>query len=321
MSSHFLLVILLCFMSNGILLEANGESCTEGFMDYSLLQDKATTPSGPLRNNRLTEDTATRWIIIEDSMGNDVMFTCATVITEILIGVDIRTVNGNRNLYPKFEVWSPANDFNEYTRVMSVEIRLTPDNFTTNGQYCFTLPTPLNVSSGYRIGVYQPPDDRSVVRFHYMNLSGGIDGIGKVKLNKIDDTSIRILGSGRDVDYESRTILMQPIAQDTSCFSQFVPGDVINLLSYYITNSIFISDTRIFPDVRFTCHSIITNWILSSFVTHYMPVIKIRRSNNLTTTALPVNISNAVSISQNLYNFTMSNEITVQPGDNYRSME
>uniref|UniRef100_A0A1X7SNF0 Uncharacterized protein n=1 Tax=Amphimedon queenslandica TaxID=400682 RepID=A0A1X7SNF0_AMPQE len=100
-------------------------------------------------------------------MKNDVTFTCTTVIREILIGVDIRTVHNigtGRNLYPKFEVWAPTNDDDVYTRVMSVEIRLTPDNFTTNGQYRFTLPTPLNVSSGYRIGVYQPPDDRSVNR-------------------------------------------------------------------------------------------------------------------------------------------------------------
>ena len=48
-----------------------------------------------------------------------------------------------------------------------------------------------------------------------------------------------------------------------------------------------------------------------------MPVIKIRHSNNLTTTAatLITSASNAVSISQDLYNFIMSNEITVQPGD------
>uniref|UniRef100_A0A1X7T0I0 Uncharacterized protein n=1 Tax=Amphimedon queenslandica TaxID=400682 RepID=A0A1X7T0I0_AMPQE len=93
------------------------------------------------------------------------LISVVVVITEILIGVDIRrTVNDNvgRNLYPRFEVWAPTNDDGVYTREMSVEIRLTPDNFTINGQYRFTLPTPLNVSSGYRIGVYQPPDDRSV---------------------------------------------------------------------------------------------------------------------------------------------------------------
>ena len=46
-----------------------------------------------------------------------------------------------------------------------------------------------------------------------------------------------------------------------------------------------------------------------------MPVIKIRHSNNLTTTAATLITSNAVTISQDLYNFTMSNGITVQPGD------
>ena len=205
-------------MSNGILLEVNGESCTEGFMDYSLLQARAATPSGMLRNNRLSEVTATRWIIIKDSMENAIMFTCATVITDILIGVDIRTVNGNigRTLYPKFEVWAPSDHNDEYTREMSVEIRLTPDNFTTNGQYLFTLPTPLSVSIGYRIGVYQPPDGRSVVRFHYTNLPNGIDVTGKVKSDIINEANIRILGGDKDVDLKTWYILMYPIAQNTS---------------------------------------------------------------------------------------------------------
>uniref|UniRef100_A0A1X7TL07 Protein kinase domain-containing protein n=1 Tax=Amphimedon queenslandica TaxID=400682 RepID=A0A1X7TL07_AMPQE len=279
-------VILVCFMSNRILLEVNGESCTEGFMDYSLLQARAASPSGSLVFNRLAETNATRWIIIEDSMGNDVIFTCTTVITEILIGVDIRTVHNigtGRNLYPRFE-------------------------------YCtLTLPTPLNVSSGYRIGVYQPPDDRSVVRFHYMNISTNIDGIGKIQPLKINDTNIRISAS-RDVDYESWTILIHPIVQDTDCYSQLMAPDNITLSSS-ITDVLFISDViAVFPDIRLTCHGIITNWIIvaNSLVT---ATVKIRHANNLTTTALSVNISNAIPISSLLYNFTMSDEITVQPGD------
>ena len=216
------LLLLLCFTSDGILLEVNGESCTEGFMDYSLLQDKAATPSGELRDDRLAENTARRWIIIEDedenSMKRNIMFTCATVITEILIGVDIRTVTDNtgRHLYPKFEVWAPTNEADVYTREMSVDIRLTPDDFTTNGQYLFTLPTPLNVSIGYRIGVYQPPDDESVVRFHYMDLPGGIHGTGKVKSDRIDDPNIKILGGEKTVDHKAWYILIYPIAQNTS---------------------------------------------------------------------------------------------------------
>ncbi|XP_019858982.1 PREDICTED: uncharacterized protein LOC109587188 [Amphimedon queenslandica] len=238
-----------------------------------------------------------------------------------MIGVDIRTVTNTvvgRNLYPRFEVWVPTNDAGVYTRVMSIEIRLTPDNFTTNGQYRFTLPTPLNVSSGYRIGVYQPPGDRSVVRFHYINLPGDVDHdrTGKVQLNDINNNEIRISGGGRHVDYEEVTILIHPIVQNTSCFAQFVPDDIINSLSYSITDSYYVDDTRIFPDIRFTCHGIITNWIIGGSAL-VMPVIKIRHSNNLTTTAATLNTSasNAVMITSLLYNFTMSNEITVQPGD------
>ena len=81
MPSYCLLAILLCYVSSRVLLEeVIGESCTEGFMDYSLLQARAANPIGSLHNNRLTENTATRWIIIEDSMGNDIRFTCNTVV-------------------------------------------------------------------------------------------------------------------------------------------------------------------------------------------------------------------------------------------------
>ena len=100
------------------------------------------------------------------------------------------------------------------------------------------------------------------------------------------------------------------------CFSQFVPDNVINSLSYSITDSVYVSDTGIFPDIRFTCHGIITNWIVYAPAL-VMPIIKIRHTNNLTTTAATLNTSasNAVMITSLLYNFTMNNEIPVQPGD------
>ena len=200
------------------IVEPTSVTCTEGFMDYSLLQARAATPMGSLSNNRLStydnsDDVATRWIIIDDT----IKVTCDTVITEILIGVDIRTVSANRTLYPKFEVWAPTNDDDVFTREMSVEIRLTPDDFTTNGQYLFTLPTPLNISIGYRIGVYQPPDGRSIVRFHYVDLPGDDDHrrTGKVKSNSINNNEVRISGGSRQVDREDFTILIHPIVENT----------------------------------------------------------------------------------------------------------
>ena len=77
-----------------------------------------------------------------------------------------------------------------------------------------------------------------------------------------------------------------------------------------------MSDTRVFPDIHFTCTEIITNWIVGHDGQGIgFPVIKIRRSNNLTTTALTVNIINAISISHNVYNVTVNNGVIVQPGD------
>ena len=92
-----------------------------------------------------------------------------------------------------------------------------------------------------------------------------------------------------------------------------MPPDNITLSSS-ITDILFVSDTRIFPDIKFTCHGIITNWIVVANA-QVMATVKIRHTNNLTTTALSVSTSNAVRISSLLYNFNMSNELEVQPGD------
>ena len=102
---------------------------------------------------------------------------------------------------------------------------------------------------------------------------------------------------------------------NVGCFTQPMPQNIDNFISF-ITDSDYVRDTRIFPDIRFTCHGIITNWIIGG-PPQVMPVIKIRHSNDLTTTAakFSANASNAVGITPHLYNFTMSNEITVQPGD------
>ena len=88
----------------------------------------------------------------------------------------------------------------------------------------------------------------------------------------------------------------------------------LNTSSLSITSAIPMSDTRVFTDIHFTCTGIITSWLVGA-IQGSSPVIKIRHSNNLTTTALTVNIDNAVSITQRVYNFTVNNEVTVQPGD------
>ena len=88
----------------------------------------------------------------------------------------------------------------------------------------------------------------------------------------------------------------------------------LNTSSLSITSVIPVTDTRVFTDIHFTCTGIITNWIVGHDGQGTgFPVIKIRRSNNLTTTAL--NTDNAVNISRYVYNFTVNNGVIVQPGD------
>ena len=52
---------------------------------------------------------------------------------------------------------------------VSVELKLSLPNFTSNGLYCITLPTPLTIeeaNSDYRLGVFHPPDERNFVIFY-----------------------------------------------------------------------------------------------------------------------------------------------------------
>ena len=202
-------------MSNVLLLVQS--ACTEGFMDLNLIQNNINYPAGSPSVSTLAEDTATRWIIIED----DNKFTCNTTLKEILIGVDIRTVNDTigRDLYPRFEVWSP-NGHDEYTREMSVDIILTPDNFTTNGLYRYRLPQLVNVSNEYRMGVYQPPSERSVVRFYKITgESDDIKKVGKIQPNVINNTVIKINGGNKEVDEQQLNILLHPVTSPAGIIS------------------------------------------------------------------------------------------------------
>ena len=184
--SYSLAFLLLCiFLSNHSAAE---DSCAEGFMDLSLMETKAATPVGSLANDTLAQNNETEWIITDNG------FTCNNVrMTEILIGVDIRTKSDKRYKYPSIEVWRrPSSNNNDYwNRLSSVPIRLSPANFTTNGLYRYVLPTSVNVNNSYRIGVYQPEDDKSLVRF-YKAMAQTITNVGQIEPNVINETSVRI---------------------------------------------------------------------------------------------------------------------------------
>ena len=90
------------------------------------------------------------------------IFTCNSTITSILLGVDIIT---GETEYPEVQTW--RRNGNQFTRIDSRMIILSPGNFSASGVFQYHLTTPLPVVAGDMIGVYQPREDRSVVRIYY----------------------------------------------------------------------------------------------------------------------------------------------------------
>ena len=201
LSPAVLIFLLLVASTEGA---TGGRVCTEGFMDLSLLVAKAATPVGSLADNTLAEDDEGRWILRHDT------FNCTTAtVTEVLLGVDIRSEYGNRNKYLTIELWQFDSVFPQnYQNIGTIPIVLSPDNVTTNGLYRYVLPTPFSVSGSnyntYRLGVYQPEDDSSVVRLYRATTSSGIS-IGTVKANSISDTNIILFGGDSEIDFARTT--------------------------------------------------------------------------------------------------------------------
>ena len=181
---------------------ATGGGCTEGFMDLSLLVAKAATPVGSLADNTLAGSNEGRWIISYNT------FNCSTAaVTEVLLGVDIRSEHGNREKYPSIDIWQLwqwQNGRYYYQNPVTIPIVLSPDNVTTNGLYRYVLPTPFSINSNiyyrYRLGVYQPEDESSVVRL-YNATTSSTETVGRIRAGSImGDQYIRIYSSNREID-------------------------------------------------------------------------------------------------------------------------
>ena len=87
------LVYLLFLLLNGR-VESNTCS-TEGFMELSLLETKTGTNNN-VQTTGLAESVETRWIITEGDKQFSIDCMSST-LTEVLVGVDIRTETDNRN--------------------------------------------------------------------------------------------------------------------------------------------------------------------------------------------------------------------------------
>ena len=174
-------------------------------MDYDLLVQKAeqigSNRRGDLDGNRLGMN--------RSSIMPSLDFNCSGTITGFLLGVDVRAKTDNRDEYPTIWLWNKTNE-TIYTRVVdsSVEIILGPSNFSTDGVFQFRLTTPLQFTTNQVLGIYQPWDSDSVVRFYYQDYNGQniyetvnkneyTLGVGDIKTNRrpliYPETSIIII--------------------------------------------------------------------------------------------------------------------------------
>ena len=189
------------FLSN-----AAEDSCTEGFMELSLLETKAADTSGTDVWS-LAEGSDTKWGIASSFTKS----TCTARLTGVLIGIDIRTET-NKNEFPKVEIWYLSGQYaNKYSPEKSFTINLSPDNFTTSGLYHYKLPTGISVNENDRLVVYQPASDTSVVRFYYRVTNKLYDWI--VRFININNDSVKVFGfANLDVAWRYyRKILLEPI--------------------------------------------------------------------------------------------------------------
>ena len=115
-------------------------------------------------------------------------------------------------MYPSIEIWSLFG-IDDLDRQGSYPITLTPNNFTTSGVYRYTFSSPIFFSNKYKLGLYQPSDERSVVRVYRIP---GPTLVGRVHNNALTGTRIDIVGSIIEVDWIPFNALIHPVTSPSS---------------------------------------------------------------------------------------------------------
>ena len=147
-----------------------GLQCTEGFMEYDLLVQKASQIADGRSNSaptRLGSALVGRQYVMQDSK-----FSCSGTIYSFLLGVEVR-IDSNRDMSPFVSLFEEV-DSTTYTLVAGTTrtIYLGAENFSSSGVFEFELLEPLEFQRNQFLGVFQPLDGDSLVRFYYQGFSG-----------------------------------------------------------------------------------------------------------------------------------------------------
>ena len=150
-----------------VLFALASEQCTQGFMDYSLLVQKASQikdseGKGSLSDKGLGNSKSKRLYAMPN-----LRFVCSGNITGFLLGVDVR-IDSGRDKYLRVGLLNVLKK-DEYSEVDGSfrSITLSADNFSTSGLIYYELSDPINYDSDQILGVEQPDTDESIVRLYY----------------------------------------------------------------------------------------------------------------------------------------------------------
>ena len=212
-------------------------------------------------------------------------FTCSGTITSLLLGVDVRTVDGNRVEYPEVQIWRRTGQFpivgTRFSRIKRANIVVTSGNSSSDGVLQYNLTTPISFQSGDVLGMYQHAENDSVVRLFYVNDTNApviehVDNFG----------NIGTVFENFAPDLSSHHVLILPItgiiiisihyacmhknfnADPAGCTgTNFLTPEELRQRTLEVNiNSVVVRDQqqRVFPDITFTCNGSITKWIVGA---------------------------------------------------------
>ena len=144
------------------------DQCLDRFVDSSLLQFRAGT----------NPDRTVHSLNNEIRIIPHIEFKCNTIITSVILGIDVRPVeegmrSKNRNRFPSVQVWRPTGDESEYKLLAGSErfVVYTPANVSRTGVHEYPLIPSVSVAPGDMIAISQPAGGESVVRCYSIELN------------------------------------------------------------------------------------------------------------------------------------------------------
>ena len=210
-------------------------------------------------------------------------FDCSGTITSLIVGADIRAIGGNRVEYPEIQIWRGGQNIFGfvYERQSRTNITLTEGNSSPNGVLQYNLTTPIPFQSGDILGVYQPPENDSVVRLFYIDdtsapVANFRNNSNALPLNFISPTIIPATISNHHVLILPITgkinnciaIIDRFYTDPSGCTSAsfYTPEELRQNTLEVNINSVVVRDQqqRVFPYITFTCNGSITKWIVGA---------------------------------------------------------